>query len=86
MLLQASFVTTSVCGPPAGCYGLLPGLKRSLLPTKRDTARAMKGHMGFFNTHPFTVTFVISIILAMGNPKQDVNSIRAPKLPWARRS
>ena len=46
----------------------------------RDLARAMKGHMGFFNTHPFLVTFVIGIILAMERSKQDVNSIQNTKI------
>ncbi len=46
----------------------------------------MKGHMGFFNTHPFLVTFVIGIILAMERSKQDVNSIQSTKLPSVRRS
>lgn len=40
----------------------------------------MKGHMGFFNTHPFLVTFVIGIILAMERSKQDVNSIQSTKI------
>ncbi len=35
--------------------------------------------MGFFNTHPFLVTFVIGIILAMERSKQDVNSIQSTK-------
>ena len=36
--------------------------------------------MGFFNTHPFLVTFVIGIILAMERSKQDVNSIQSTKI------
>ncbi|MEN1500922.1 PTS system mannose/fructose/sorbose family transporter subunit IID, partial [Pseudomonas aeruginosa] len=49
------------------------------------TARAMKGHMGFFNTHPFLVTFVIGIILAMERSKRTLTVFRAPKLPSVRR-
>ncbi|EFL9682087.1 PTS mannose/fructose/sorbose transporter family subunit IID [Escherichia coli] len=60
-------------------YGLLPALKK-IHTNKRDLARAMKGHMGFFNTHPFLVTFVIGIILAMERSKQDVNSIQSTKI------
>ena len=41
--------------------------------------------MGFFNTHPFLVTFVIGIILAMERSKQDVNSIQSTKLLPVRR-
>ena len=36
--------------------------------------------MGFFNTHPFLVTFVIGIILAMERSEQDVNSIQSTKI------
>lgn len=57
----------------------LPALKK-IHTNKRDLARAMKGHMGFFNTHPFLVTFVIGIILAMERSKQDVNSIQSTKI------
>ncbi len=39
----------------------------------------MKGHMGFL-IHPFPVTFVIGIILAMERSKQDVNSIQSTKI------
>ena len=98
MLLQASFNYERMQAS-GWLYGLLPALKK-IHTNKRDLARAMKGHMGFFNTHPFLVTFVIGIILAMERSKQDVNSIpvsythlrrtltvfRAPKLPSVRRS
>ena len=60
-------------------YGLLPALKK-IHRNPRDLARAMKGHMGFFNTHPFLVTFVIGIVLAMERSKQDVNSIQSTKI------
>lgn len=78
LLLQASFNYERM--QAAGwLYGLLPGLKK-IHTNKRDLARAMQGHMGFFNTHPFLVTFVIGIILAMERSKQDVNSIQSTKI------
>jgi mannose/fructose/N-acetylgalactosamine-specific phosphotransferase system component IID len=66
-------------------YGLLPALKK-IHTNKRDLARAMKGHMGFFNTHPFLVTFVIGIILAWNAPSRMSTAFRAPKSPLAHRS
>lgn len=78
MLLQASFNYERM----QGCgwlYSLLPALKK-IHPNKRDLARSMKGHMSFFNTHPFLVTFVIGIILAMERSKQDVDSIQSTKI------
>lgn len=77
MLLQASFNYERMQAS-GWLYGLLPALKK-IHTNKRDLARAMKGHMGFFNTHPFLVTFVIGIILAMERSKQDVNSIQSTK-------
>ncbi len=78
LLLQASFNYERM--QAAGwLYALLPGLKK-IHTNKRDLARAMQGHMGFFNTHPFLVTFVIGIILAMERSKQDVNSIQSTKI------
>ena len=78
MLLQASFNYERMQAS-GWLYGLLPALKK-IHTNKRDLARAMKGHMGFFNTHPFLVTFVIGIILAMDRSKQDVNSIQSTKI------
>lgn len=78
MLLQASFNYERMQAS-GWLYGLLPALKK-IHTNKRDLARSMKGHMGFFNTHPFLVTFVIGIILAMERSKQDVNSIQSTKI------
>ncbi len=36
--------------------------------------------MGFFNTHPFLVTFVMGIVLAMERSKQNVSSIQSTKI------
>lgn len=51
MLLQASFNYERMQAS-GWLYGLLPALKK-IHTNKRDLARSMKGHMGFFNTHPF---------------------------------
>jgi PTS system N-acetylgalactosamine-specific IID component len=77
MLLQASFNYERMQAS-GWLYSLLPALKK-IHTNKRDLARSMKGHMGFFNTHPL-VTFVIGIILAMERSKQDVNSIQSTKI------
>ncbi|MBV7298228.1 PTS N-acetylgalactosamine transporter subunit IID [Enterovibrio paralichthyis] len=78
LLLQASFNYERM--QAAGwLYGLLPALKK-IHTNKNDLSKAMKGHMGFFNTHPFLVTFVMGIILAMERSKQNVNSIQSTKI------
>lgn len=77
MLLQASFNYERMQAS-GWLYGLLPALKRSTLINA--TGARHEGHMGFFNTHPFLVTFVIGIILAMERSKQDVNSIQSTKI------
>lgn len=81
LLLQASFNYERMQGS-GWLYGILPGLKK-IHTNKNDLARAMKGHMGFINTHPFLVTFVMGIILAMERSKQDVNSIQNTKIAVA---
>lgn len=50
MLLQASFNYERMQAS-GWLYGILPALKK-IHTNKNDLARAMKGHMGFFNTHP----------------------------------
>ncbi len=84
MLLQASFNYERMQAS-GWLYGLLPALKK-IHTNKRDLARAMKGHMGFFNTHPFLVTFVIGIILRWSVLSRTLTVFRAPKLPSVRRS
>lgn len=78
MLLQASFNYERMQAS-GWLYGLLPGLKK-IHTNDEDLAKSMKGHMGFFNTHPFLVTFVMGIILAMERSKQNVNSIQSTKI------
>lgn len=78
LLLQASFNYERM--QAAGwLYGLSPALKK-IHTNKSDLSKAMKGHLGFFNTHPFLVTFVMGIVLAMERSKQNVNSIQSTKI------
>ncbi|HDX8596844.1 PTS N-acetylgalactosamine transporter subunit IID [Aeromonas hydrophila] len=78
LLLQASFNYERMQAS-GWLYGLLPVLQK-IHSNPRDLSRAMKGHMGFFNTHPFLVTFVMGIVLAMERSKQNVNSIQSTKI------
>ncbi|CAG9703408.1 PTS system, mannose/fructose/sorbose-family IID component [Clostridium neonatale] len=78
LLLQASFnyERMQACG---WLYGLLPGLKK-IHKNKEDLSKSMKDHMEFFNTHPFLVNFIMGLILAMEENKEDRNTIRAVKV------
>lgn len=78
LLLQASFNFERMQAS-GWLYGLLPALKK-IHTNHSDLSKSMKGHMGFFNTHPFLVTFVMGIVLAMERSKQNVNSIQSTKI------
>ncbi|WED24984.1 PTS system mannose/fructose/sorbose family transporter subunit IID [Vibrio sp. JC009] len=78
LLLQASFNYERMQAS-GWLYGILPALKK-IHPNQADLAKSMKGHMGFFNTHPFLVTFVMGIVLAMERSKQNINSIQSTKI------
>lgn len=78
LLLQASFNYERM--QSAGwLYSILPGL-RKIHKNKKDLSTAMKEHMEFFNTHPFLVTFIMGIILAMEQNKEDRDAIRGIKV------
>ncbi len=78
LFLQASFnyERMQACG---WLYGLLPGLKK-IHTNKEDLSDSMKDHMEFFNTHPFLVTFIMGLVIAMEENKEDRNTIRAIKV------
>ncbi|TMN21492.1 PTS system mannose/fructose/sorbose family transporter subunit IID [Lentibacillus cibarius] len=78
LLLQASFNYERM---QAGgwLYSILPGL-RHIHKNKKDLSKAMKDHMEFFNTHPFLVTFIMGVILAMEEKKEDREAIRGIKV------
>jgi len=78
MFLQASFNYERM--QAAGwLFSILPGL-RSIHKDEKDFKRSMKEHLEFFNTHPFLVTFIMGIILAMEQRKEDREAIRGIKV------
>ena len=78
LLLQASFnyERMQACG---WLYGLIPGLKK-VHTNKEDLSKSMSLHMEFFNTQPFLVTFIMGLVLAMEEGKEDRDTIRAIKI------
>jgi PTS system N-acetylgalactosamine-specific IID component len=78
LFLQASFnyERMQACG---FLYGLIPGLKK-IHKDKDDLSKSMTMHMEFFNTHPFLVTFIMGIVIAMEENKEDPDTIRAIKV------
>lgn len=78
VFLQASFnyERMQACG---WLYGLLPGLKK-IHKDKDDLSKSMSMHMEFFNTHPFLVTFIMGIVIAMEEGKEHPDTIRAIKV------
>lgn len=76
--LQASFnyERMQACG---WLYSMLPGLKK-IHTNKHDLAQSMKLHMEFFNTHPFLVTFIMGIVAAMEENKENHEAIRGIKV------
>lgn len=78
LFLQASFnyERMQACG---WLYSMLPGLKK-IHTNKHDLAQSMKMHMEFFNTHPFLVTFIMGIVTAMEENKEDHEAIRGIKV------
>ncbi|WP_066497145.1 PTS system mannose/fructose/sorbose family transporter subunit IID [Abyssisolibacter fermentans] len=78
LLLQASFNYERM--QAAGwLYSLAPGLKK-IHKNKNDLSKSMKSHMEFFNTHPFLVTFIMGIVIAMEEAKENIDSIRGIKI------
>ncbi|MBB6623435.1 PTS system mannose/fructose/sorbose family transporter subunit IID [Clostridium gasigenes] len=77
-LLQASFnfERMQACGL---VYSLIPGLKK-IHKNKEDLGSAMTDYMEFFNTHPFLITFIMGLVVAMEENKEDRNTIRAIKI------
>jgi len=78
LLLQASFNYERM--QAAGwLYSMAPALKK-IHKKKEDLAKSMKLHMEFFNTHPFLVTFIMGIVAAMEENKNDTETIRGVKV------
>lgn len=78
LLLQASFNYERM---QAGgwLYTLIPGL-RKIHRNEQDLSNAMKMHMEFINVHPFDVTFLSGLVLAMEGAKENLSTIRAVKV------
>ena len=60
-------------------YGILPGLTK-IHTDKADLAAAMGHNLEFYNTHPYLVTFVMGICLALEGKKADIATIRAVRV------
>ncbi|WP_156299400.1 PTS system mannose/fructose/sorbose family transporter subunit IID [Streptobacillus canis] len=60
-------------------YSLNPALKE-IHTNKEDLSKSMKMHMEFFNTHPLLITFILGLVVAMEENKEDVDTIRAIKV------
>lgn len=78
LLLQASFNYERM---QAGgwLYTLIPAL-RKIHKNPQDLANSMKMHMEFINVHPFDVTFLSGLVLAMERSKEKISTIRAVKV------
>lgn len=76
MFLQASFnyERMQACG---WAFTLKPGLKKIFKGDKEGLKSAFRRHMEFFNTHPFLVTAIAGIIIAMEERKENPETIRA---------
>ncbi|SDI74467.1 PTS system mannose/fructose/sorbose family transporter subunit IID [Natribacillus halophilus] len=74
LMLQASFNYERMQGG-GWLYSILPGLQHAHR-NKKDLSNSMQDNMAFFNTHPFLVTFIMGIVLAMEQNKEDRAAIR----------
>ena len=78
LFVQASFnyERMQACG---WLYSLIPGLKK-IHKNKEDLSKSMTMHMEFFNTHPFLVTFIQGIVMAMEEKKKDIKTKKEIKI------
>lgn len=60
-------------------YTMLPAL-RKIHKNPDDLRKSMQMHLEFFNTHPFLVTFISGLVLAMEEAKEKISTIRAIKI------
>lgn len=78
LMLQSSFNYERMQGG-GWTYSLLPGLKK-IHTNKDDLSNSLLDHLQFFNTHPFLVTFIQGVIIAMEENKEDRSTIRGIKV------
>ncbi len=78
LFIQASFnyERMQACG---FLWSISPGLKH-IHQQKDKLSESMRGHMDFFNSHTYLVTFIMGVVLAMESSKQKVETIRAFKV------
>lgn len=78
LLLQASFNYERM---QAGgwLYTILPML-RKIHKNEDDLKNSMRMHMEFINVHPFDVTFLSGLVLAMERGKENISTIRSIKV------
>ena len=60
-------------------FSILPSL-RKVHKNEEDLKKSMAMHLEFFNTHPFLVTFISGLVLAMEESKERISTIRAIKV------
>lgn len=60
-------------------FTILPAL-RKIHKNKDDLKNSMHMHMEFINVHPFDVTFLSGLVLAMEKGKENISTIRAIKV------
>lgn len=60
-------------------YSILPSL-RKIHKNDEDLKKSMGMHLEFFNTHPFLVTFIGGLVLAMEEAKERISTIRGIKV------
>ena len=63
-------------------FAMIPGLEK-VHTNKKDHAASMYHNLDFINTHPFLVTFVMGIVLALEQNKVDTQTIRAVRISAA---
>jgi len=78
LLLQGSFNYERMQGG-GWTYSLIPGL-RKIHTNEKDLSSSLLDHMQFFNTHPFLITFIQGVILALEEAKEDRETIRGIKV------
>ena len=78
LMLQASFNYERM--QAAGwLWTMLPGLEK-IHTNKHDLSTSMVHNLEFFNTHTYTVTFVMGIFLSLESQKADINTIRSVRV------
>ena len=60
-------------------YTILPAL-RKIHKNSDDLKNSMHMHMEFINVHPFDVTFLSGLVLAMEKGKENISTIRSVKV------